>query len=119
MPGTAKYKMGRDCVAELPGVENDDIKDVTINAAAEELDITVFKAQPIDKAVYAAGLVDLTIEVSCTKHTATVGQHGAQGVAGIDTAFEAIVLDVVEKATPKGVVEYTVTYGLQMPDSGS
>lgn len=114
----AKYKLGRACVATLPGVSNDDIKDVTINASATELDVTTFPATgSLTKADYMPGLVDVTIDVACTDTTATVGMTGAQGVANIDTTLEAVVLDVKESVSPKGVVEYTVTYGLQMPEN--
>jgi hypothetical protein len=108
--------MGRACVASLPGVVNSDIKDVTINASATELDVTTFPATgSLTKADYMPGLVDVTIDVTCTDTTATVGMTGAQDVANIETALEAVVLDVKESVTPKGIVEYTVTYGLQMP----
>jgi hypothetical protein len=114
----AKYKMGRACVATLPGVSNDDIKDVTINASATELDVTTFPATgSLTRADYMPGLVDVTIDVTCTDTTATVGMTGAQDVANIDTTLEAVVLDVKESVSPKGVVEYTVTYGLQMPEN--
>jgi hypothetical protein len=113
----AKYKMGRACVATLPGVSNNDIKDVTVNASATELDVTTFPTTgSLTKADYMPGLVDVTIDVTCTDTTATVGMTGAQDVANIDTTLEAVVLDVKESVSPKGVVEYTVTYGLQTPE---
>lgn len=113
----AKYKMGRACVATLPGVSNNDIKDVTVNASATELDVTTFPTSgSLTRADYMPGLVDVTIDVTCTDTTATVGMTGAQDVANIDTELEAVVLDVKESVSPKGVVEYTVTYGLQMPE---
>lgn len=113
----AKYKMGRACVATIPGVNNNDIKDVTVNASATELDVTTFPVTgSLTAAEYMPGLVDVTIDVTCTETTATVGMVGAQDVANIDTALEAVVLDVKETVTPKGVVEYTVTYGLQTPE---
>jgi hypothetical protein len=112
-----KYKLGRACVATLPGVENNDIKDVTVNASATELDVTTFPTSgSLTRADYMPGLVDVTIDVTCTDTTATVGMTGAQDVANIDTELEAVVLDVKESVSPKGVVEYTVTYGLQMPE---
>lgn len=109
--------MGRACVATIPGIDNNDIKDVTVNASATELDVTTFPATgSLTAAEFMPGLIDLTIDVTCTHTTATVGQAGAQDIANIDTALEAVVLDVKETVTPKGAVEYTVTYGLQTPE---
>lgn len=106
------YKLGRNAVAELPGVDNDDIVDVTLNVSADQLEVTVFKSTAITQAEYMAGLVDITIDVVCRNHTAEVGDQGAQDVAGLPSDLEAVVLSVNEKVTPRGVVEYTVSYGL-------
>ena len=38
------YILGRDQVADIPGVDNDDIKRVVIRASGSEQDITVFLA---------------------------------------------------------------------------
>ena len=111
----AKYKMGRACVATIPGISNNDIKDVTVNASATELDVTTFPATgSLTDAEYMPGLIDVTIDVTCTHTTATVGQVGEQDVANIDSSLAAVVLDVKESVSPKGIVEYTVTYGLQI-----
>lgn len=113
----AKYKLGRKNVATIPGIENDNIKDVTLNVGADELDVTTFKSTALTKAEYMAGLVDVSIEIVCTAHSATIGLQGAQEIASIDTEFEAIVLNVAERVTPKGDVQYTVTYGLALPEA--
>lgn len=106
------YKLGRNAVATLPGVSNDDITDVTINVTAEELDVTTFKASAITAAEYQAGMIDITIDVTCRNHTAVVGDTGTQEVADLPSDLDAVVLSVSEKVTPRGVVEYTVAYGL-------
>lgn len=113
---TVSYKMGRNCVTTLPGVDNDDIKGVTINASATQLDVTAFKSTPLTQWEYMAGLIDVTIDVQCTHVSGAVGQQGMQDVANLPSDLEAVILEIKEKATPKGVVEYTVTYGLVEPD---
>lgn len=106
------YKLGRDAVADLPGVNNDDIRSVTINASANQIDVTTFKATALTAYEYQAGLTDVTIDVVCTDHTATVGDSDATTIADI-TGMDAVVLEVREAVTPRGIVEYTVTYGLK------
>lgn len=113
-----QYKLGRDAVAELPGVSNDDIRDVTINVAADELDVTVFKSTAITEAEYMPGLVDTTIDVVCMNHTAAVGDTGSQDVAGLPSDLEATVLNISERVTPRGTVEYTISYGLSPAAGG-
>ena len=115
MPTTTSYKLGRDCVSELPGVENDDIIDVTINVTADEQDVTTFKSTPITAPVYMAGLIDVSIDVTCTHTTGSVDDAGAYDVAGLPTDLHAVILEIKEKPGIKGKVEYTVTYGLQEP----
>lgn len=107
------YKLGRDAVATLPGVNNDDIVEVTINVSASQLDITTFDLAPLTKNEYMAGLTEITIDVVCRNHTAVVGLSGSQTVAGLPSSLHAEVLDVKETATPKGVVEFTISYGLR------
>jgi hypothetical protein len=115
---TTTYKLGRDCVATLPGVTNDDIITVTANVQTNQQDVTTFKATALTEAVYMAGLTDITIDVTCTSHDATVGDVGACNVAGLGDGdgLEATVLEIKEAVTPKGKVEYTVSYGLQASD---
>lgn len=108
---TSSYVLGRNCVATLPGVSNDDIKSVTINASANEMDVTTFKSTPLTAWEFMAGLVDVTIDVTCTNVSGAVGDSGTAGVAGI-TGLDATILEIKESVTPKGVVEYTVNYGL-------
>lgn len=106
------FKLGRDAVATLPGVDNIDIVDVTVNVTADELDVTTFGTTAITAAKYQAGMIDITIDVTCRHHTADVGETGAQDVAGLPSTLDAVVLNISERVTPRGVVEYTVSYGL-------
>jgi len=115
MPATT-YKLGRDCVADLPGMANDDIVDVTVTASASQQDVTTFKSTALTQNEYMAGLVEITIDVVCTHHTAALGDHGPQDVAGLPADLEAEVVDIKESVGPKGRAEYTVTYGLREPD---
>lgn len=118
MATTTTYVLGRDCVAELPGVNNNDVMSVSLNVSANELDVTTFQDVPVTDAVFMAGLVDVTIDVTCTNHGATVGQFGDCKIAGLDdysAEVKAIVLDIKEAATPQGLVEYTLSYGLTPP----
>lgn len=109
------YKLGRDCVATLPGMTNDDVVDVTITVSASQQDVTVFKTTALTNVEYVAGLIEITLDVVCTNHTATIGQSGTQVVAGLPSGLNAEVLDVKETVGPKGRAEYTVTYGLREP----
>lgn len=112
---TTSYKLGRNAVADLPGVDNDDIRDVTINVSAEQLDVTTFKAVPLTSWEYMAGLTDITIDVTCTQHTAQVTDEGLLAIADLPTDLQATVLTIQERITPRGVVEYTITYGIAPP----
>lgn len=105
------YKLGRDAVATIPGVENCDIIDVTVNVAADQLDITTYGAVALTAPKYLAGLVDISLDITCTDTTATVGQKGSCVVADIPTTFDAVVLDIKQSANPQGRAEFTVTYG--------
>lgn len=116
---TVAYKLGRDAVAQLPGVDNADIRDVTINVTADELDVTTFLSTAITEAAYMPGLIDCTIDVVCMHHSATVGATGSQDVAGLPSDLEATVLTINDRVTPRGVVEYTISYGLSPAGSGS
>lgn len=109
---TTTYKLGRDAVSTLPGMANDDIVDVTVNVSAEQLEVTTYGANPVTAPVYMAGLIDITIDVTCTDHSAAIGDQGAQVVAHLPAEYDAVVLDVKESANPKGRAEFTVTYGL-------
>lgn len=113
-----QYKLGRDAVASLPGVDNADIRDVTINVTAEELDVTTFLSTTILEAAYMPGLTECTIDVVCTNHNAAVGDTGAQDVANLPSDLEATVLNISERVTPRGTVEYTISYGLSPPPTG-
>lgn len=109
---TTTYKLGRDAVSTLPGMLNDDIVDVTVNVSAEQLDVTTYSSTAVTAPVYMAGLIDITVDVTCTNHSAAVGDQGTQEVAGLPAEYDAVVLDVKESANPKGRAEFTVTYGL-------
>lgn len=115
---TTTYKLGRDAVTDLPGMQNCDIIDVTVNVSADQLDVTTYGATALTEPVYMAGLVDISIDVSCTNTTATIGQRGAFDVASLPSDFDAIVLDVKESANPQGKAEFTVTYGLVETGAG-
>lgn len=109
---TTTYKLGRDAVATIPGVDNCDIIDVTVNVTADQLDITTYGATALTAPKYLAGLVDISIDVMCTATDAAVGDTGPMTVASIPPDFDAVVLDVKESANPQGKAEFTVTYGL-------
>lgn len=106
------YKLGRDCVNTLPGVDNDDIIDCTINVSAADLDVTVFKATAITELVHMAGIIDISIDVNCTHVTGVVGDEGLMDVAGLPNTLNAVILDIQEKPNLKGKVEYAVKYGV-------
>lgn len=109
---TTTYKLGRDAIADVPGVENDDIVDATINVSGGDLDVTVFKATALTEIVHMVGLVEITIDVNCTNVTGAVGLQDTFDIAGLPTTgFELVILDIKDSVTPKGRVEYTVTYG--------
>lgn len=117
MPTTTSYVLGRNCVASLPGVSNSDIMNVTINVSANELDVTTFKTTALTAYEFMAGLVDVSIDVTCTAVSGMVGDIGTAGVASL-SSMDAVIVEIKESATPKGLVEYTVTYGLT-PATGS
>jgi hypothetical protein len=102
----AKYKLGKNATLTAPGVSSDNVIDVDINASGDEVDVTVFG--DTEKQV-GCGLLDVTVEVTATSHTATVGQTGAITVGGL-TAVTAVVVDVKDKVSPKGRHEYTISY---------
>jgi len=109
---TTTYKLGRDAIADVPGVANDDIVDATINVSSTDLDVTVFKSTAITELVHMVGLIDISIDVNCTNVTEEVGFQGAFDIAGLpNTDFELVILNITEKPNQKGKVEYTVTYG--------
>lgn len=109
------FILGRDQVASLPGVENDDIEQVTITYAGDELDATVFGAAPLTAMVTQVGLVDISIECTCTDHTAARGQKGSFEVGNstsADLVADAVVMEIKKTVTPKGREGYTISYSL-------
>lgn len=109
---TTTYKLGRDAIADVPGVANDDIVDATINVSSTDLDVTVFKTTAITELVHMVGLIDISIDVNCTNVTGVIGDQGPFDIAGLpNTDFELVILNITEKPNMKGKVEYTVTYG--------
>jgi len=102
----AKYKLGKNALITAPGVSLDNVIDVDINASGDEVDVTVFG--DTEKQV-AAGLLDVTVEVTATNHSATVGQTGPVTVGGM-SGVGCVVLDVKDKVSPKGRHEYTISY---------
>lgn len=113
------FILGRDDVSDLPGVENDDIEQVTITYAGDELDATVFKSTPLDGIITQVGLVDVSIECTCTHHEATRGLKGTFVVGnsdGEDLGLHAQVMEIKKGVTPKGKEGYTISYALSDPD---
>lgn len=102
----AKYKLGKNALVTAPGVSLDDVVDVDLNASGDEVDITVFG--DTEKQI-GCGLLDVTVEVTATNHSATVGQTGAITVGGM-SAVGCVVIDVKNKVSPKGRHEYTISY---------
>jgi hypothetical protein len=102
----AKYKLGKKALLTAPGVDLDNVVDVDLNASGDEVDITVFG--DTEKQI-GCGLLDVTVEVTATSHSATVGSAGPITVGGM-TAVQCVVLDVKNKVSPKGRNEYTISY---------
>ncbi|NBT79554.1 MAG: hypothetical protein EBT04_14140 [Betaproteobacteria bacterium] len=102
----AKYKLGKLALITAPGVILDDVIDVDLNASGDEVDITVFG--DTEKQI-GCGLLDVTVEVTATNHSATVGATGPITVGGM-TAVGCVVVDVKNKVSPKGRHEYTISY---------
>ena len=102
----AKYKLGKSALVTAPGVILDNVIDVDLNASGDEVDITVFG--DTEKQV-GCGLLDVTVEVTATSHTATVGATGTVTVGGMN-GVGCVVLDIKNKVTPKGRHEYTLSY---------
>jgi hypothetical protein len=102
----AKYRLGKNALLTAPGVDLDNVVDVDLNASGDEVDITVFG--DTEKQI-GCGLLDVTVEVTATQHSATVGAIGAITVGGL-SAVGCVVLDIKEKVSPKGRHEYTISY---------
>lgn len=119
MPGTKTYLLGRDQVSTIPGVENDDIEQVTITLAGDELDATVFEQTSLTEMKTQVGLVDISIECTCTHHSAVRGDTGTFEVgntkAGNLDGAQAIVMEIKKTITPKGRAGYTISYSLYDP----
>lgn len=106
------YQLGRECVAALPGVANDDIMDVNVDVSGQEVDVTTFKDVPVEEVLTQVAISDVTIEVTCTHHSAEVGDQQACTVAGL-TGLDAVVLKIAMGGlSPKGVRTYTISYGV-------
>lgn len=102
----AKYKLSKNALITAPGLDLDNVVDVDVNASGDEVDITVFG--DTEKQV-GCGLLDVSVEVTATAHTAYVGLTGPITVGGM-SAVGCVVLDVKNKVSPKGRHEYTITY---------
>ena len=110
------YILGRDQVTTAPGVDNDNIVRVSINPSGSEIDTTVFKTTALTQVETQIGLVDISFEIVATATTATRGMTGAFEVGNIDgedLSVQAVVTSVRANVTPKGKVEYTISYGIQ------
>jgi hypothetical protein len=106
----AKYKLGKnaDLITPPNGIIRDNVVDVEISCSGDELDVTVFgdsetKVQP--------GLADVTIDLTVTSHSTSVGATGTITVAGF-TALPVVVTGIDSKVSPKGRFEYTVSYAV-------
>lgn len=114
------YILGRDQVVTAPGIaSNDDVKSVKLKVSGSEQDVTVFKSTALTQLETMIGLVDMSFEVVCTHTTAVVGNAGSfeiGNVSGDDISVDAVVLDVKMGITPKGVQQYTVSYGIKPQD---
>lgn len=110
------YVIGRDQVTTAPGVVNDNIKSCTLRVSGNEVDVTVFKAQPLTQSESMVGLVEITFEITATHTTATIGQQGQFQVGNLDGAsmgVEAVVTDVKTTTTPRGVDEHVISYAVK------
>jgi|NOAtaT_6_FD_contig_31_6187202_length_976_multi_7_in_0_out_0_2 hypothetical protein len=110
------YKIGRKQITTAPGVDNDDIKSASLKVSGSEQDVTVFKATPLTQIETMIGLVDITFEIVCTDTDAQRGDSGAFVIGGLDGStmqLDAIVTEVKMGVTPKGMREYTVSYGMK------
>ncbi|MBU6222270.1 MAG: hypothetical protein KGR24_05900 [Planctomycetes bacterium] len=110
------YILGRDQVADAPGVLNDNVKRVSLKVAGSEQDVTVFKGTALTQLETMIGLVDITFEIVATATTATIGQTGTfviGNVDGADLSADAVVTDVRMNVTPKGVKEFTISYAIK------
>lgn len=102
----AKYKLGKNAVITPPtGISSDNIVDAEISCSGDELDVTVFgdtetKVQP--------GLADVSIDLTVTSHSTSVGATGTITIAGF-TAHPVVVTGIDGKVSPKGRFEYTVS----------
>ena len=116
------YKLGRKQVTTAPGVLNDDIKSASLKVSGSEQDVTVFKATPLTQIETMIGLVDISFEIVCTDTTATRGLTGSFEIGGVDgdaIELDAIVTEVKMAVTPKGMREYTVSYGVKAQSGGA
>lgn len=104
------YILGRNQSITAPGVSNNDVKDVQLKVSGSEQDVTVFGDTEVKTLV---SLVDATFEVMCTATTATVGTTGNFTVGHLSGS--AVVTDVKQSITPKGIQEFTVSYAYHGP----
>jgi len=115
------YKIGRKQITTAPGVDNDDIKSASLKVSGSEQDVTVFKAAPLTQIETMIGLVDITFEIVCTATSAVRGDSGSFVIGGLDgdsIDLDAIVTEVKLGVTPKGMREYTVSYGMKAKSGG-
>lgn len=101
----ARYNLGKNALVTAPGVDLDNVVDVDVNASGDEVDITVFGD---DEKKIGCGLLDVTVEITATSHSAVVGARGT--VEAGHFSLDCTVLDVKQKVTPKGRHEYTISY---------
>lgn len=112
------YILGRDQVTTAPGIDNDDIQSVELKVSGSEQDVTVFKATALTQIETMISLVDVSFEITATATTATIGLNGAFIVGnmdGNDLSCVAVVTDVKDTVTPKGLRGKVVSYAIK-PD---
>jgi hypothetical protein len=110
------YILGRDQSITAPGVNNDDVKKVTLKVSGSEQDVTVFKSTALTQIETMIGLVDISFEVTATAATAQVGDSGTFVIGHLDgstLSIHAVVTDRKMSVTPKGVQEVTISYAIQ------
>lgn len=110
------YILGRDQVTTAPGIDNDDIQSVELKVSGSEQDVTVFKATALTQIETMISLVDVSFEITATATAATIGQSGpfiVGNVDGADLECDAVVTDIKDSVTPKGLRAKVVSYAIK------
>lgn len=110
------YILGRDQVTTAPGIDNDDIDTVELKVSGSEEDVTVFKSTALTQLETMITLVDISFDITATATTATIGMAGSFEIGNTDgdtLGMDAVVTDVKMSVNPKGVQQWTVSYGVK------